>query len=43
MGLTDQQARPNSDAKSSGRFQSADTRPGAPKGSALGKMPPSKT
>ncbi|MGH7795767.1 MAG: ATP-dependent zinc metalloprotease FtsH [Candidatus Binatia bacterium] len=43
MGLTDQQARRNSGAALDGRGQPADSRPGATKGSALGKMPPSRT
>ena len=43
MGLTDQQTRSNSGSAPAGRGQPANNRSGAAKGSALGKMPPSKT
>jgi FtsH Extracellular len=43
MGLTDQQTGRNSDSARPGRRQPNDTRAGAAKGSALAKMPPSKT
>ena len=43
MGLTDQQTRNKSDSAPAGRGQPAKSRPGGAKGSALAKMPPSKT
>ncbi len=43
MALTAQQTRGNSDSAPGRRGQPGDGRPGGTKGSALGKMPPSKT
>jgi cell division protease FtsH len=43
MNWTGQQTRRNSDTAPAGRFQPADTRPGAPKDSRQAKMPPGRT